>query len=392
MKNVLFYQNEYPVAEQCMAWGWTVAVEVQFYVLAPLVTFLPNLIFPKAKENNLYALTTLIPLTVLLIVPRTTIPFDYNPPLTSLQLLTSTAHNSSDNYFHRMYASSETRIFSCFMGGAAGCVLQHIRNSSVWNDAKSQETKYRLLITNSISTISFALIVFLIFSDYTEIFSLDSSDSNFLIYFRPCFSLLLSVFLLSLGVSRHLTNLLNTLETELVGVVVNDGGNSIIRAFVGGEDNDDGLPKKALLYVTGLVNKILTPSWYKINSHTAHITSYDSFLLHPLLINGLYLVFLDDLKPHAMSNSDLPYLYVCLVLFNFYTAHFFASLMYCLIGKPMLDVGDRLLEKMGLGRNAVEAIKYVERAVTEEGEGGEEDDRESLLLSENDIDDENNRL
>lgn len=87
-----------------------------------------------------------------------------------------------------------------------------------------------------------------------------------------------------------------------------------------------------------------------------------------------------------MDEKKLTWFYVLLVLFNFYTAYFFAALMYCLIGKPWLDLGNRLLDRLGLGRT--ESVNYVERSGSEV-EGDDEDDRESLLLNDGDDD---NRL
>lgn len=280
-KNILFYQNEYPVAEQCMAWGWTVAVEVQFYLIAPIVVLVGRLI-SKGVGGSLLGFGVL---SILFLVPRMSIPYDYSPKLTSLQLLESTAHNSADDYFSRMYASSETRIFSCFMGGFAGCCLSWCREN-----LKGDERV--LLKVNTVSTVLFFVIVFLVFSDYATTFNIDENDNLFLIYFRPIFSLLLSMFMLALGVSRHLEN---CLSSEIaVGIVVSEGTEGSKTLVSMSEDTNLMV---CLNFLTTLPKKILTPSWYKINSHTAHLISYDSFLLHPLLINGLYLVFLGDLKP-----------------------------------------------------------------------------------------------
>jgi peptidoglycan/LPS O-acetylase OafA/YrhL len=41
-KNLFFYQNNFAIKDQCMAWAWTVSIEMQFYVLAPLLLYLPS--------------------------------------------------------------------------------------------------------------------------------------------------------------------------------------------------------------------------------------------------------------------------------------------------------------------------------------------------------------
>ena len=166
----------------------------------------------------------------------------------------------------------------------------------------------RLLWCNGLGSMFFSIVVFLIFSDYIKLFQIQKDDVMFLIYFRPAFSALLGSLYLCLGLSQHYDNLCNSVNdvssVNSVNIVV-DGGLNI------SEINPS--PKHSasciLNTLTSLPQIILTPSWYKLNSFTAHLTSYESFLLHPLLINGCYLVLLDTIVPIARDEEKLGWLY-----------------------------------------------------------------------------------
>ena len=97
--SALFFQNEYPLGKQCMAWGWTVAVEVQFYLVAAAVA-LPG----KSKQATIL----LLALTAAGIAARYVVVYQSTPALDASNM-DSTAHDSNGRYFDRMYASSETR-------------------------------------------------------------------------------------------------------------------------------------------------------------------------------------------------------------------------------------------------------------------------------------------
>ncbi|XP_062587685.1 O-acyltransferase like protein-like, partial [Saccostrea cucullata] len=38
-RNLLYIQNFFPVGEECIGWGWYLAVDMQFFVLSPLIIY-----------------------------------------------------------------------------------------------------------------------------------------------------------------------------------------------------------------------------------------------------------------------------------------------------------------------------------------------------------------
>ena len=88
---------------------------------------------------------------------------------------------------------------------------------------------------------------------------------------------------------------------------------------------------------------------YKLNSHTSHILSYDAFLLHPLLINGLYLVLFSDEEMRGKIESWVidegvakrSLFFTAVVLFNYSVTWFFAAIMYILVDKVCQRIAKR---------------------------------------------------
>lgn len=81
--------------------------------------------------------------------------------------------------------------------------------------------------------------------------------------------------------------------------------------------------------------------------------SYAAFLLHPLLINGIYLVLLSDeetkkkIESWILSDGALARfaLLTAAVLANYYITWFFAAIMYVLVDRPGQDLGAWLIKR-----------------------------------------------
>ena len=66
----------------------------------------------------------------------------------------------------------------------------------------SKQGRRMLLTLDSVALLSFSSTLFLLFSDLKKTFGVGAGDVDFLVWFRPLFSLLLAVLMLSLGLAR----------------------------------------------------------------------------------------------------------------------------------------------------------------------------------------------
>jgi len=349
IRSLLFYQNNYPVTDQCMAWGWTVAVEVQFYILAPLILFLPSLLgslcethqwghYLRSKSAPLLTLA----LPILYSVKSRADLVDENAgtnAIDPMKVLAATNHDVADPYFQVMYSATSARIFACFVGALGGVGVSILRNSM---GAGGGCGDHRLLYGVA-NFVSFGVVVGCIFTDWIAVVKEfeGSGGAQFLIYFRVFFAGAVAAFV-----------------TSAAALTIGGGGSGA-----------------GVMKILTAPSRFLTPHPLKLPylNPLLGVVSYPAFLLHPLTVNGAYLLVVsgdvtdNPISRNVMTNVSAT-MGVC-VLVNAAVMVVAAAAMHVLVETPGAEMG-----------------KWVERKVKErwerEEEGGdvEEEDVEIEMV------------
>ncbi len=285
-KNVLFNQNNFGVSKQCMAWGWTVAVEVQFYLTVP---------FLLGWVDSRLRLLCVVGAAIAGIVSRATLPYSVVPHLTS-DVLIATNHDQTSPYFDIMYSTTASRIFACYLGCLSGLATAA---------ARARMNRHRIL-----ALISASIVLYGVFADHYESVKGYTAEGkvHFLIWSRVAFCFGLSGLTYGLGVT-----------------------------------SSDNIDESANLMASmlDLPSIFLTPRWWiPVLNPIVHTVSYGAFLLHPLTTNGLYLVILSGDSWFESHLIDSPGLVLgTLTLANLVVAVFVGALMYAIVEKPGMDAG-----------------------------------------------------
>ncbi|GMH52965.1 hypothetical protein TrRE_jg6318 [Triparma retinervis] len=228
LQSLLFYQNLVPLDQQCMAWGWTV---------------------PTARS--------------------------YTPNLDSSAVLNLNAHDTGGDYFSSMYPGTSNRIFACFIGGIAGISVVHLRESASLRSRSfagtlrsSFDASKALLLAVSLKVVVFADSR----AQEDAWVGAGGTKVGFLVWSRPIYSAIFALLFLSLAGAE----VMGRREGEADGGEEGTSSREFLRC-----------PMRLLRATTA----VLEPSQYfPIPGRTAHLVSYAMFLLHPLLINGWYIV------------------------------------------------------------------------------------------------------
>jgi peptidoglycan/LPS O-acetylase OafA/YrhL len=353
LKNLLFYQNNYPIREQCMAWAWTVSVEVQFYVLTPFLLFAPSWLgqccetheWGKMLRSPYAPLFTMLMPAAYSIHSRTVIPLEYSPVITATAVLESTNHESNDPYFDRMYSSSETRLFACYVGAMGGVVVSMIRNPNNGRGSGSSSSSSsnhgnggdngcsrscQSTFFAALSFASFAALLGIIFTDWsTETFETDEESVNFLAWSRVVFCVLVTTLIVGFG-----------------------GQSTVVPTPT--EAAAAAQPKSLSMKILTLPDSLLTPHPLKLPFLTPvlHVVSYPAFLLHPLTVNGFYLLAVSGgdednaIAGHIFSSTGWTLL--ALVLFNALIMFTAAAAMHVLVETPGAELGKWVEKKMAM--------------------------------------------
>lgn len=101
-----------------------------------------------------------------------------SPPLDASNL-DSTNHDANGRYFDKMYASSETRMVGCFIGGLAGVVLKDGRERIA--GMGPEEIRRFLVACDFVGSATFLTTLFLLFSDLKTTFDVGQGDVAFIV-------------------------------------------------------------------------------------------------------------------------------------------------------------------------------------------------------------------
>ncbi|KAG4070645.1 hypothetical protein HA402_013565 [Bradysia odoriphaga] len=130
-RNVLYIQNLYPVKEFCLNWTWSLACEMQFFILFTFVLFLYAK-YPELTKKIFAALFVASTVILYIVAYRTKFEPSYD-----------VMHELGDD----MYTSPWTRILPYLIGVGSGWILL---NRKDWLNIDRKSTNYLFLVAISI--------------------------------------------------------------------------------------------------------------------------------------------------------------------------------------------------------------------------------------------------
>ena len=198
--NLLFINNILPFEHILVPWSWSISVEMQFYLLAPLLILL---VFHSAKKSHIFY--KLLGLLVIAAGIRALV-FYLNPELNiSLMDLAHNSNNLGIQYWDTLYVNLHTRIFPFICGMA----LFYLVKSRIG---------LKLRFINSLLILSFISLLLVFYLPQHTLFSnssaFNSSGNTFNILFsRIVFSLSITFILFctlnQLGFGKSLNKILS---------------------------------------------------------------------------------------------------------------------------------------------------------------------------------------
>ena len=308
-KNLFFFQNMYPMTDQCMAWAWTISVEAHFYLLAPPLIFIPMLLFRKSITSSFFFLQLA---TIISVLISYSVISDAHLDVPST--LRSSNHDVSSPYFKSVYSSTQTRLTACLIGACAYHIppfLSSVPPPPPPSDPSCRPPpRFGSSLALFLGLVGLAFTLAVVFGDLAS-WSAGLDGATFLTLGRPAFSLALSLQVVSLTVHSD-------------------------EKRSGRYDNDRLLHK-----IWDALASVLDVGPFR----TAADLSYPTFLLHPLLISGLYLTL--NFGESGKPPPSVPFL-SGLCAANFCVAMSTAVAMHLLLEWPFVTLG-RATEIWALG-------------------------------------------
>ena len=287
LRNLLFYQNTFPFTEQCLAYGWSLSVEIHFYLAACVIMVVMNW-----GGCRCVRVVVVVGCLVASLIARYTKASELELKGNVFSL---TVMDVGNVYFSStFYANTQFRVFACFLGllgsfittfdeqnngfsrrrcTTAGTIvsaagrIRHDQGGSGGETVGGGSTTSIVLNTKAkclahAGALAFIGAVVVASLDYAGITTFDEPAVILIAFVRPLFCLLLTM--------------------VIVGCVIM----APIIAEAKAEEPQHYSRRPTIHVVWGFLLKLLNS---KILSVVATL-SYPGFLLHPLLILGFYMV------------------------------------------------------------------------------------------------------
>jgi peptidoglycan/LPS O-acetylase OafA/YrhL len=270
--NILFINNFFPYQEMLIPWSWSVTIEMQFYLLAPLLVVLMS--HPAVRHPLIFILALLILSVVIRCIVLTQHPAVYSTTFPEMLL---TKKEVGYEYWNSVYVNIYTRFGPLAMGmGLAQ--LMHTQQAML------RDIMNKPLINAGLTVLAVWLIFFVTSS--RTILEMSGSSADF-------FYLVMAKSMFALGVS--IIMLMSLLESGLFGKIF---------------------------------SKILSLKlWFPISQ-----TSYAIYFFHLLLIGPSFNIIKGNEQVETLTAPEVVMIWALTVLLTF----FLGILTFVFIEKPFL--------------------------------------------------------